>query len=131
MISMASFRLAWERVGLGSWCSDALATGNHDGWREQPADSQAFVCPRESTRIRRAAVPYCRAEEPVMLRIDVEREEDGRWIGEVTALPGVMAYGTTELEARQRVAALALRVSADRIEHGEPVPEEAALFALA
>lgn len=67
-----------------------------------------------------------------MLTIDVEREEDGRWIGEVTALPGVMAYGTTEAEARQRVAALALRVIADRIEHGEPVPEEArALSALA
>ena len=38
-----------------------------------------------------------------MLTIDVEREEDGRWIGEVTALPGVMAYGTTEAEARQKV----------------------------
>lgn len=67
-----------------------------------------------------------------MLTIDVEREEDGRWIGEVTALPGVMGYGTTEAEARQRVAALALRVIADRIENGEPMPEEArALFALA
>ncbi len=43
-----------------------------------------------------------------------------------------MVYGTTEAEVRQKVAALALRVIADRIEHGEPVPEEArALFALA
>ncbi len=67
-----------------------------------------------------------------MLTIDVEREEDGRWIGEVPALPGVMVYGTTEAEARQKAAALALRVIADRIEHGESVPEEArALFALA
>ena len=67
-----------------------------------------------------------------MLTIGVEREADGRWIGEVTALPGVMAYGASETEARQKAAALALRVIADRLEHGEPVPEEARnLFALA
>jgi predicted RNase H-like HicB family nuclease len=67
-----------------------------------------------------------------MLTIDVEREEDGRWIGEVTALPGVMAYGSTEAETRQRAAALALRVIADRMENGEPIPKEArALFAFA
>jgi predicted RNase H-like HicB family nuclease len=66
-----------------------------------------------------------------MLTIDVELEDDGRWIAEVAALPGVMAYGATEAEARQKGAALALRVIADRIEHGEAVPEEArALFAL-
>jgi predicted RNase H-like HicB family nuclease len=66
-----------------------------------------------------------------MLRIDVELEDDGRWIAEVAALPGVMTYGATEAEARQKAAALALRVIADRIEHGEAVPEEArALFAL-
>jgi predicted RNase H-like HicB family nuclease len=67
-----------------------------------------------------------------MLRIDVEREDDGRWIGEVSALPGVLAYGETETKARSNVAALALRVIADRIENGEPVPDEARdLFALA
>jgi predicted RNase H-like HicB family nuclease len=60
-----------------------------------------------------------------MLRIEIEREADGRWIGEVPALPGTLAYGATEEEARSRVAALALRVLADRIEHGEPVPPEA------
>jgi predicted RNase H-like HicB family nuclease len=65
-----------------------------------------------------------------MLTIDVEEEDDGRWIAEVAALPGVMAYGATEAEVRQKVAALALRVIADRIEHGETVPKEArALFA--
>lgn len=57
-----------------------------------------------------------------MLRIEIEREADGRWIGEVAQLPGVMAYGATEAEARARTAALALRVIADRIEHGEAVP---------
>jgi predicted RNase H-like HicB family nuclease len=66
-----------------------------------------------------------------MLTIDVELEDDGRWIGEVAALPGVIVYADTEAEARQKAAALAFRVIADRIEHGETVPEEArALFAL-
>jgi predicted RNase H-like HicB family nuclease len=67
-----------------------------------------------------------------MLRIEVEQEADGRWIGEVAALPGVLAYGATEAEARSRAAALAFRVIADRIENGEPVPAEVLeLFALA
>jgi predicted RNase H-like HicB family nuclease len=57
-----------------------------------------------------------------MLRIEIEREEDGRWIGEVPDLPGVLAYGATEAEARIKTTALALHVVADRIEHGEPVP---------
>ena len=59
-----------------------------------------------------------------MLRIELAREEDGRWIGEVPALPGVLAYGATEQQARAKAEALALRVIADRIEHGEPVPAE-------
>jgi predicted RNase H-like HicB family nuclease len=57
-----------------------------------------------------------------MLKIEIECEEDGRWIGEVPDLPGVMAYGASEAEARIKVTALALRVIADRLEHGEPVP---------
>ena len=60
-----------------------------------------------------------------MLRIEIAREEDDRWIAEIPDLPGVMAYGSTEAEARLRAEALALRVIADRIEHGEPVPAEA------
>jgi predicted RNase H-like HicB family nuclease len=59
-----------------------------------------------------------------MLRVEVDRESDGRWIAEVPALPGVLAYGATEEEARARTEALALRVIADRLEHGEPVPNE-------
>ncbi len=59
------------------------------------------------------------------MRVDVELEDDGRWIGEVSALPGVSAYGKTRDEARRNAEALALRVIADRIEHGEAVPEEA------
>jgi len=60
-----------------------------------------------------------------MLTIDIEQEEDGRWIAEVTAVPGVLAYGETAAEARSRAAALACRVIADLIEHGEPVPANA------
>jgi predicted RNase H-like HicB family nuclease len=58
-----------------------------------------------------------------MLKIETDRELDGRWIAEVPALPGVMVYGATESEARSKVTALALRVLADRIEHGEPIPD--------
>jgi len=53
------------------------------------------------------------------LLVDFEIEEDGRWIGDVTDLPGVMAYGKTRDEALAAAKALALRVLADRIEHGE------------
>jgi len=60
-----------------------------------------------------------------MLKLDIEREEDGRWVCEVPALPGVLAYGDTEAEARAHAIALAFRVIADRIENGEPVPDEA------
>jgi len=60
-----------------------------------------------------------------MLVIEIEQEDDGRWIADVPALPGVLAYGETAAEARTRASALAFRVIADRIEHGEPVPDEA------
>jgi predicted RNase H-like HicB family nuclease len=55
------------------------------------------------------------------MRVEVEHEEDGRWIGEVPALPGVLAYGATAEEARAKATALALRVIADRLENGESV----------
>ncbi len=82
---------------------------------------------------KRPIVTRTRLLEPdVMLTIEIEREEDGRWIGEVPQLPGVVAYGASEEEARMKAAALALRVIADRIEHGEPAPIEASdLFAAA
>ena len=64
------------------------------------------------------------------MRIEIERETDGRWIAEVPDLPGVMAYGRTRKSAISRVKALALRVIADRLEHGERVPELDELFAV-
>ncbi len=57
-----------------------------------------------------------------MTIVETEQEEDGRWLAEVAALPGVMAYGTTKAEANAKVQALALRVIADRLENGEQVP---------
>jgi len=66
-----------------------------------------------------------------MLKVEAEREEDGRWIAEVVALPGVMTYGATRAEAVARAEALALRVLADRVEHGEAVPELDVLFTAA
>jgi len=55
--------------------------------------------------------------------VEIEKEEDGRWIADVPELPGVMAYGKTSTEASGKAQALALRVIAERIEHGEEGPE--------
>jgi predicted RNase H-like HicB family nuclease len=65
------------------------------------------------------------------LTIEVEQEEDGRWIAEVPALPGVLAYGRTRDEAIERVQSLSLRVLADRLDNGEPVPQMGSVFAVA
>lgn len=65
------------------------------------------------------------------MRIEIEQEEDGRWIAEVPELKGVMAYGTSASEAQKKAEALALRVIADRIDHGERIPELEALFSKA
>lgn len=58
----------------------------------------------------------------MFLTLEMDREEDGRYIAEVPDLPGVLAYGATREEAVARVQALALRVLADRLDHGEPAP---------
>ncbi len=64
------------------------------------------------------------------LTIELEQETDGRWIAEVSELPGVLAYGQTRQEAIDRIQALSLRVLADRLEHGEPVPQMSDVFAV-
>ena len=56
------------------------------------------------------------------LAIEYFREEDGRWLADIAALPGVTAYGRTRKQATAAVQALALRLIADRLEHGEAVP---------
>jgi predicted RNase H-like HicB family nuclease len=62
--------------------------------------------------------------------VETELEEDGRWIAEILDLPGAMAYGRSRDEAIAKVKALALRILADRLEHGEEVPELSDIFAL-
>jgi predicted RNase H-like HicB family nuclease len=56
-------------------------------------------------------------------RVEIEQEEDGRWIAEVVDLPGILAYGSSSKKAQAKVQALALRVLADRLEHGEADPD--------
>lgn len=67
----------------------------------------------------------------MQLKIEVEIEDDGRYLAEAPDLPGVMAYGSTRQEAVRRVQALALRVIADRLEHGELAPDLPEVFAIA
>jgi len=64
------------------------------------------------------------------MKIEVEREDDGRWIAEIPDLPGVMAYGKTRVDAIAAVQALALRAMADRVEHGEEIAQLREVFVL-
>ncbi len=64
------------------------------------------------------------------MKIEIEREADGRWIAEIPEIPGVLVYGTTRLDAVSKAEALALRAMADRLEHGETIPELRDVFAL-
>jgi len=62
------------------------------------------------------------------MRIEVETEEDGRFIAEVLAIPGAMVYGATADEAIRKVESLVLRLLADRIDSGEDSAEIAEVF---
>jgi predicted RNase H-like HicB family nuclease len=64
------------------------------------------------------------------MKIEIEREEDGRWITEIPELPGVMVYADSRNEAISKAEVLALRVLADRLEHGEEIPELKEVFAV-
>ncbi len=59
----------------------------------------------------------------MQLSIESELEDDGRWLAEVPQLPGVLAYGETRDQALSKAQVLALRVLAERLEHGEGSPE--------
>ena len=67
-----------------------------------------------------------RSSKPTVfnLRVEFHREVDRRWIADIPALPGATVYGRSRKEALTAVEALALRVIADRLEHGEAVPAE-------
>jgi predicted RNase H-like HicB family nuclease len=64
------------------------------------------------------------AAQDFVLKVNFYREEDGRWLADIPALPGVTAYGRTKKQAWAAAQALALRLIADRLEHGEAVPGE-------
>ena len=59
----------------------------------------------------------------ITFKVELEQEDDGRWLADVVELPGVLAYGDTKQVALSRVQALALRVIAERLEHGETGPD--------
>jgi len=65
-----------------------------------------------------------------MYSIEIDREEDGRWIAEVAELPGVMAYGRSREEAVRKAQALSLHVLAERLEHGEALPQVENVFSI-
>lgn len=65
-----------------------------------------------------------------MYTVELEQEVDGRWIAEVPEVPGVLAYGTTREEAIRKAQALSLRILADRLEHGEPLPQVENVFSI-
>jgi len=58
------------------------------------------------------------------LAIELEQEDDGRWIAEIDELDGVLVYGDTREDAIKNVKTLALRVIADRLENGESLPQQ-------
>jgi predicted RNase H-like HicB family nuclease len=72
----------------------------------------------------------CRDRRLQAMKIETEREDDGRWIAEVPDLPGVIVYGESREEALSKVKALALRVLADRLEHGESIPDLGEVFSV-
>ena len=69
-------------------------------------------------------MPKAPAARGFTLKVEFYREEDGRWLADIPALPGVTAYGRTRKQAMAAAQALALRLIADRLEHGEAVPGE-------
>jgi predicted RNase H-like HicB family nuclease len=67
-------------------------------------------------------MPTVSSSRGFSLAIEYHREDDGRWLADIPALPGVTAYGRSKVKATAAVQALALRLIADRLEHGEAVP---------
>lgn len=62
--------------------------------------------------------------------LEVEQEDDGRWLAEVPEMPGVLTYGQTRQQAIDRARALTLRLLADRLDSGEAVPQIGGVFAV-
>jgi predicted RNase H-like HicB family nuclease len=82
-------------------------------------------------RNRLALASQPRYTATMRFNLEIDREDDGRWIAEIPDLPGVMAYGQTRAEAVAKAEALALRVMADRVEGGEQMAVVDSMFAVA
>ena len=72
--------------------------------------------------------PRSAKSQDLRFNIETERENDGRWIAEIADIPGILAYGRTENQAKAKAYALALRVIADRVEKSKTVPESISLI---
>ena len=115
--------------GIRSFCSIELAEITSSSQRSRiRADAPATGAIASSRSPN--SVPGLYDRHMSELTVEIDREDDGRWIGEVTDLPGVLAYGSTRDEAVAKAKALAFRVLADRIEHGEDVPQIKGVFAV-
>ena len=75
-------------------------------------------------------MPKTSAAKGFTLQVKFYREDGGRWLADIPDLPGVTAYGRTKKQAMAAAEALALRSIADRLEHGEAVPERRTLTLL-
>jgi predicted RNase H-like HicB family nuclease len=95
--------------------------------RSHPTSLQCFVIPCAQLAWTYDGFLY----NLFVMRIEVEQEVDGRWIAEIPELPGTLVYGASKEESLAKVQALALRVLADRLEHGEKVPELVQVFQVA
>jgi predicted RNase H-like HicB family nuclease len=64
------------------------------------------------------------------MKVEIEQESDGRWIAEIPSMHGAMAYGATRSEAVAKAEVLVLRILADKLEHGESVPQITDVFSV-
>ena len=64
----------------------------------------------------------------MQFQLECEREDDGRWLAEIAAIPGVLAYGNSANEAMARAEVLALRVLAEQLEHNEAQPSSISIL---
>jgi predicted RNase H-like HicB family nuclease len=76
-------------------------------------------------------ITFIDSSQVMTFAVEIEQEKDGRWIAEIPEIPGTMVYGQTREEAVSRVEALALRLLAERIEHGETSPVIEKAFSVA
>ena len=99
--------------------------------RGQDASTQLAAVHELYALVRLAHCEVAAIVVVMKFKVEIEREEDGRWIAEVNELPGVLVYGDSVEQAQAKAQALALRVLADRLENGEATPFESVSFAAA